>query len=64
VSVTVTTKADNTILYKGTIPRGDRREIPRRGALRVVADPYQSLAFEIGGTRYAAAGQASEIAPP
>jgi transcriptional regulator with XRE-family HTH domain len=64
VAVTVTIKADNTILYKGTIPRGDRRDIPRRGELRVVADPYQSLVFEIGGKRYPAAGQASEISPP
>jgi transcriptional regulator with XRE-family HTH domain len=52
VAVTVTTKADNTTLYKGTIPRGDRRDVPRRGELHVLAEPYQNLVFEIAGKRY------------
>jgi transcriptional regulator with XRE-family HTH domain len=52
VTVTATSKADGTILYQGTIPRGDTRTIPRRGALHLVADPNQNLALEIAGTRY------------
>jgi len=64
VSVTVTMKADNTILYKGTIPRGDRRDVPRRGELRVVADPYQNLIFEIGGKPYNMPANAADIRAP
>jgi len=64
VSVTVTMKADNTILYKGTIPRGDRRDVPRRGELRVVADPYQNLVFEIGGKPYNMPANAADIRAP
>ena len=64
VSVTVTTKADGTILYKGTIPRGDRRDVPRRGELRVVADPYQNLIFEIGGKPYNMPAGAADIRAP
>jgi len=64
VKVTVTTLNDNQILYQGTIPRGDRRDIPRRGRLRITADPYQSLEFEIGGKRWPTGGPASEILAP
>jgi transcriptional regulator with XRE-family HTH domain len=64
VTVTVTLKNDRTILYQGTIPRGDRRDIPRRGALYVTADPYQNLVFEIGGTPYNMPGAAADIRAP
>lgn len=64
VTVTVTTKNDRTTLYQGTIPRGDRRDIPRRGALYVTADPYQNLVFEIGGTPYNMPGAAADIRAP
>jgi len=64
VSVTVTTKSEGTTLYQGTIPRGDRREVPRRGELRVVAEPYQSLVFEIGGTPYKMPARAADIRSP
>jgi transcriptional regulator with XRE-family HTH domain len=64
VSVTVTSKADNAILYKGTIPRGDRRDVPRRGELHVVADPYQNLVFEIGGKPYNMPANAADIRAP
>jgi transcriptional regulator with XRE-family HTH domain len=64
VSVTVTTKGENTILYKGTIPRGDRRDVPRRGALRVEADPFQNLVFEIAGTPYKMPANAADIRAP
>ncbi|OAM89379.1 helix-turn-helix domain-containing protein [Termitidicoccus mucosus] len=40
------------ILYQGTIPAGESRVIPRRGALRIEAEPFQNLDMEIGGTRY------------
>jgi len=64
VSVTVTTTTDNTTIYQGTIPRGDHRDVPRRGRLRIVAEPYQNLEFEIAGKRYPPAGRASEIFAP
>ena len=64
VSVTVTTKGDHTTLYQGTIPRGDRRDIPRRGALYVTADPYQNLTFEISGSTYNMPGAAADIRAP
>lgn len=51
VNVSVVTREGNTI-YQGTIPLGDSRAIPRKGALRVTADPHQNLEFEIGGKRY------------
>jgi transcriptional regulator with XRE-family HTH domain len=40
------------ILYQGTIPAGESRVIPRRGALRIEAEPFQNLDMEIGGTPY------------
>lgn len=64
VSVTVSIKTDNTILYQGTIPRGDRREIPRRGVLRIVADPYQNLLVESGGKLWPLNSRESEIKAP
>lgn len=64
VKVTVTAINNEQILYQGTIPRGDHRDVPRRGRLRIVADPYQSLEFEIAGKRYPPAGAASEIFAP
>lgn len=64
VNVTVVTKNDRTTLYQGTIPRGDRRDIPRRGALYVTADPYQNLVFEIGGNGYNMPGGAADIRAP
>ena len=64
VSVTVTIKADNTVLYKGTIPRGDRREVPRRGELKIVSDPYQNLTVEINGKLWPMQGRDSEIRAP
>lgn len=64
VSVTVTTKGDNTVLYKGTIPRGDRREVPRRGELKIVSEPYQNLTVEINGKLWPMQGRDSEIRAP
>ena len=64
VTVTVTTKSDGTILYKGTIPRGDRREVPRRGALKIVSDPYQNLTVEINGRLWPMKDHDSEVSAP
>jgi len=64
VSVTVSTKAENTILYQGTIPRGDRRDIPRRGALKIVSDPFQNLTVEIGGKLWPMKDRVSEVNAP
>ncbi len=52
VTVTVTSVRDGNTLYKGTIPLGDTRMIPRRGHARVVASPAQNLEFNFGGTPY------------
>jgi hypothetical protein len=49
VSVTVTSKTDKTILFRGMIPCGNQRDIPRRGEINIDAAPYQSLVFEIDG---------------
>ncbi len=62
VTVTVTSKTDT--LYQGTIPRGDRRDVPRRGELRVVAEPYQNLVFEINGKPYNMPARAADIRAP
>lgn len=52
VNVTVTLTSNNSILYQGSLRAGESRTVPWRGALRVSADPYQNLEFEIGGKRY------------
>jgi cytoskeleton protein RodZ len=65
VNVTVTSVRDNSTLYKGTIPLGDTRAIPRRGHARVTATPAQALEFNFGGTAYPmAAGGSAEIDAP
>lgn len=43
VQVTVTQSATGTILYQGTLPRGDRRDVPRRGQLRINSDAPENL---------------------
>ena len=50
VTVTITSVRDGTTLYKGTLPLGDTRAIPRRGHARVTATPAQNLEFNFGGT--------------
>ena len=48
--VQVTVQAENgTVLYQGTLPRGDRRDIPRRGKLLVNSDPAENLRVNTGG---------------
>jgi transcriptional regulator with XRE-family HTH domain len=66
VSVTITSMRDGNMLYKGTIPLGDTRAIPRRGHARVAASPAQNLVFNFGGTSYPmdASGSAEIDAPP
>jgi transcriptional regulator with XRE-family HTH domain len=53
VVVKTSMAAGGSILYQGTIPAGESRVIPRRGALRVEAEPFQNLEMEIGGERWA-----------
>ncbi|MGC4072134.1 MAG: helix-turn-helix domain-containing protein [Nibricoccus sp.] len=65
VTVTVTSIKDGTTLYKGTIPLGDTRAIPRRGHARVTASPPQNLEFNFGGTPYPmSAGGSVDIDKP
>jgi hypothetical protein len=64
VSVTVTTQKDGITLFQGTIPRGDRRDIPRRGALKVVSEPFQNLSVEIGGQLWPMQARESIIRAP
>ncbi|MDR0353033.1 MAG: helix-turn-helix domain-containing protein [Opitutaceae bacterium] len=52
VLVKASMASGGAILYQGTIPAGESRVIPRRGALRIEAEPFQNLDMEIGGTRY------------
>ncbi|MDR2675684.1 MAG: helix-turn-helix domain-containing protein [Opitutaceae bacterium] len=52
VSVKAVPASGGAILYQGIIPSGESRAIPRRGALRIEAEPFQNLDMEIGGTRY------------
>lgn len=48
--VQVTVQAENgTVLYQGLLPRGDQREIPRRGKLLVNSDPAKNLEVNTGG---------------
>ncbi len=52
VTVKAGMSSGGAILYQGVIPAGESRVIPRRGALRIEAEPFQNLDMEIGGTRY------------
>jgi cytoskeleton protein RodZ len=64
VNVSAVTKEGNT-LYQGIIPLGDSRAIPRKGAIRVTADPHQNLELEIAGKRYPMPNQrTADIAAP
>lgn len=64
VSVTVTTQKDGITLFQGTIPRGDRREIPWRGALKIVSDPSQNLMVEFNGKQFGMSGRETNIRQP
>lgn len=48
---------DGTLLFNGNLSRGESRVVPRRAAIRVEADPYQAIEFEINGRRYPMPGQ-------
>ncbi|MFT3784021.1 MAG: helix-turn-helix domain-containing protein [Nibricoccus sp.] len=64
VNVTVSTQRDNTILYQGTIRAGEQREVPRRGALKIISEPYQNLLVEIAGQRWPMQGRESTVRAP
>jgi transcriptional regulator with XRE-family HTH domain len=65
VNVSVIATRDGSTIYQGTLPLGDQRIIARRGALRVNADPYQNLEFEIDGRRFPMPNQrTAEIRAP
>ena len=64
VTVSVVTRSDNVTLYQGTIPRGESRAVPRRGAVRVTSDPFQNLEIEIAGTRHKMPYRAGDIGAP
>lgn len=52
VQVTVTQTSNGTILYQGTLPRGDRRDVPGRGKLRLNSDTPENLRVIIAGKEY------------
>jgi transcriptional regulator with XRE-family HTH domain len=65
VTVTVTSVKDGGTLYKGTLPLGDTRAIPRRGHAQVTASPAQNLEFKFGTSLYPmAAGGTADIDKP
>ncbi|HEU5079320.1 MAG TPA: helix-turn-helix domain-containing protein [Opitutaceae bacterium] len=49
VQVTATQTATGRVVYQGTIPRGDRREIPYQGELRINSDIPANLRVNIDG---------------
>ena len=52
VQVTVTLSDVGTVLFQGTLPRGDRRDIPHRGKLHIVSDLPENLRLVIGGKEW------------
>jgi cytoskeleton protein RodZ len=52
VRVSVTQSTTGAILYDGTIPLGDTREIPRRGKLRINTENPDRLKVRIGGSEF------------
>lgn len=64
VTVTVITQKEGITLFQGTIPRGDRRDIPWRGPLKIVSDPFQNLMIELNGKQYGMSGRETPIRAP
>ena len=52
VHVTVTLSDTGTVLFQGSLPRGDRRDIPHRGKLHIVSDLPENLRLVIGGQEW------------
>jgi len=52
VQVKVTQKSDNSVIFSGTLVRGETRSVPRRGALYISYNNGANLRIEIGGKRY------------
>ncbi len=50
--VTVVTKDEGTLLFKGVLNAGERRAIPRRGAIRIMANPTTAVEIEIAGKNW------------
>jgi len=51
VAVTVIQSSTGQTLYQGTLPRGDRRDVPYRAELRISTENPENLRFNIGGTK-------------
>ena len=49
VTVKLTSTADATIYYQGTIQPGDKRTLPRRVEMLLEAAPYSNIALNIDG---------------
>lgn len=49
VQVTVTQSNPRQILYQGILPRGDRRDVPYRGAMTIDTDLPENLRINVGG---------------
>jgi transcriptional regulator with XRE-family HTH domain len=52
VSVSFQQLDTGTLLFKGNLARGESRVIPRRGKIRIAAEPSQGIEMEINGVRY------------
>lgn len=49
VQVTVREANSAAVLYQGTLPRGDRRDIPRRTGLNINTETPENLRINVGG---------------
>jgi transcriptional regulator with XRE-family HTH domain len=50
--VRVTQQSTGAVVFDGQIPRGDRRDVPRRGQLRVETENPERLRLNIGGSDF------------
>jgi len=56
VSVTLTSTADGTVYYQGTIQPGDKRALPRRVEMRLEAAPYANVDLVFDGKSWQITG--------
>lgn len=52
VRVKVAQKADGSVLWQGTMVRGETRTLPKRGAIYITYDPGKNLEMDLKGKRY------------
>lgn len=52
VAVTLVQESDNSVLYQGTLVRGESRSFPKRGNLLLTASALENVEIEMNGTRH------------